>query len=368
MRNAILLAIILLLRAAASHAEIAPEETSVEKLGPPTNDWFIKLAGVGGYLFDSADGNMLGMLSLTTYTPAVAVSRSRGEVYAAESYLSRLNRGEREDVLTVYDITTLAPVAEIDIPDKTLEVTGDSSIQLMGNGRHLAVYNLSPAQSVSIIDVESRHFAGEISTPGCGMIMPVNNASFLMVCGNGSLQLIQLADDGTESNRVRSKIFFSVEEDAVFDRAARTRDGWLLVSHAGLAYDVEVDDAKISVSEPWSLVNDAEREESWRPGGFGLLTVHRSSNLAFILMHQGEVDTHHEPGSELWIFDTDKHKRVTRWVLDKPWSNILVLQGERPRLIADAEDGKLHIYDALQQRFERTIAEPGGGVSLLQEF
>ena len=71
MRNAILLAIILLLRAAASHAEIAPEETSVASLGPPTNDWFIKLAGVGGYLFDSADGNMLGMLSLTTYTPAL---------------------------------------------------------------------------------------------------------------------------------------------------------------------------------------------------------------------------------------------------------------------------------------------------------
>jgi methylamine dehydrogenase heavy chain len=368
MRNMILLAIILLLRAAAAHAEIAPEETSVETLGQPTNDWFINFAGASAYLFDSADGNMLGLLSLTSYTPAIAVSRSRGEVYAAESYLSRLSRGEREDVLTVYDVTTLSPVAEIDIPDKTLETTGDFNIQLMGNGRHLVVYNLSPAQSVSVIDVENRHFAGEISTPGCGMIMPVNDASFLMICGDGSLQLMQLADDGTESNRVRSKRFFSVDEDAVFDRVARTRDGWLLISHAGLAYDVGVDDAKISISKPWSLVNDAEREESWRPGGFGLLTVHRSSNLAFILMHQGDVDTHHEPGSELWIFDTDKHKRVTRWVLDKPWSNILVLQGERPRLIADAENGELHIYDALQQRLERSIAQPGGGVKLLQEF
>jgi methylamine dehydrogenase heavy chain len=85
-------------------------------------------------------------------------------------------------------------------------------------------------------------------------------------------------------------------------------------------------------------------------------------------MHQGGVDTHHEPGSELWIFDTGKQKRVMRWVLDKPWSNILVLQGERPRLIADANDGELHIYDALQQRFERTISEPGWSVMLLQEF
>jgi len=368
MHNTILLAIILLLRAATSHAEIAPEEASIASLGQPTNDWFLNRSGGGAYLFDSADGNMLGLLSLTPYTPAVAVSRSRGEVYATESYYSRNHRGKREDLLTVYDVTTLSPVAEIDIPDKTLEMVGDFNIQLMGNGRHVAVYNYSPAQSVSIIDIENRHFIGEISTPGCGMIMPVNDASFLMVCGDGSLQLIRLADDGTESDRVRSESFFSVDEDAVFDRAARTRDGWLLVSHAGLAYDVRVDNAKISVSEPWPLVNDVERGETWRPGGAGLVSVHRSSNLAFILMHQGGVDTHHESGNELWIFDIDKHRRVMRWVLDEPWSNILVLQGERPTLIADAKDGNLQIYDALQQRLLRTIVDAGSGVSLLQEF
>ena len=368
MRNTILLTIILLLSAATLHAEITPEVASTETLGQPTNDWFINRSGGAAYLFDSADGNMLGLLSLTEYTPAVAVSRSRAEVYATESFYSRNHRGEREDVLTVYDVTTLSPVAEIDIPDKTLEMIGDFNIQLMGNGRYLAVYNFSPAQSVSIIDVENRHFVGEISTPGCGMIMAVNNASFLMVCGDGSVQLIRLADDGTESNRVRSKRFFSVDEDAVFDRAARTRDGWLLVSHGGLAYDVKVDNAKISVSEPWPLVNDVERAESWRPGGAGLVSVYRSSNLAFVLMHQGGVDTHHESGSELWIFDIDKHKRVMRWVLDKPFSNILVLQGERPTLIADADDGNLQIYDALQQRLLRTIVDSGSGVSLLQEF
>ena len=147
-------------------------------------------------------------------------------MYAAESYLSRLYRGKRADVLTVYDITTLSPVAEIDIPDKTSEVTGDINIGLMGNRKHVAVYNFTPAQSVSIIDVENRHFAAEISTPGCAMIMPINDASFLMVCGDGSVQLIELADDGTESKRTRSDRFFNVEDDPVFDRTARTRDGW----------------------------------------------------------------------------------------------------------------------------------------------
>jgi len=368
MRNVFLFLVFLLLGTTASYSDIAPEEAVVETLGQPTNDWFINRSGEGAYLFDSASGDMLGLLSLTAYTPAVAINRSRGEVYAAERYLSRLVHGKREEVLTVYDITTLSPVAEIDIPDKMAEVTGDINIGLMGNGKQVAVYNLTPAQSVTVVDVESRQFATEISTPGCGMIMPVNDASFLMVCGDGTVQLIRLADDGTESKRIRSGKFFSVEDDAVFDRAARTSDGWLLVSHAGLAYDVTVDGDKITVSKPWSMVSDAERKERWRPGGFGLLTVHRSSNLAFVLMHQGKVDTHHEPGSELWIFDTDKHKRAMRWVLDEPWSHILVLQGERPRLIAYTDNGELQVYDALQQRFERTIDEPGPGVSLLQGF
>ena len=200
------------------------------------------------------------------------------------------------------------------------------------------------------------------------MIMPVSDASFLMVCGDGSVQLIQLAADGTESNRTRSAQFFDVEDDAIFDRAARTRRGWLLVSHAGLAREVSVDGDEFSVGEPWSLVNDAQRSELWRPGGTGLLTVHRSNNLAFILMHQGKIDTHHEPGSELWVFDIGSRERVTRWVLDEPWQDILVLQGERPRLVAHTDDGKLQIYDALQQRLETTIDDPGPGVWLLQGF
>jgi methylamine dehydrogenase heavy chain len=368
MRNAILLGVCLLLGAPTSYSEIIPEKTTVEILGQPTDDWFINRSGSGAYLFDSASGEMLGLLSLTQFTPAVAVNRSRGEIYAAETYLSRLYRGEREDVLTVYDITTLSPVAEIDIPDKISEVVGDTSIGIMGDGKHVTVYNFTPAQSVSVIDLDSREFVTEISTPGCAMIMPVNDASFLMVCGDGSVQLIRLADDGNELTRARSERFFSVEDDPVFDRAVRARDGWLLVSHAGLAYDVSVDDAKISVSEPWSLVSDAERKELWRPGGGSLLAIHRNSDLVFVLMHQGQVDTHHESGIELWIFDLNKHERVMRQVLHEPWSDILVLQGDQPRMIAVTSDGELQIFDALDQRFERVIEEPGPGIGLLQGF
>ena len=368
MKRVLSAGIALCLVASVSFSQIEPDRATLETLGQPTDNWFINRSRRGAYLFDSSTGDMLGLLSLTPYTPAIAVNRNRGEVYAAESYLSRLYRGRREDVLTIYDIATLAPIAEIDIPNKISELVVDTNIGLMGNGRYVTVYNLTPAQSVSVIDIERREFVAEISTPGCGMILTVNDASFLMVCGDGSVQLIQLTKDGTELNRVRSEVFFSVESDAVFDRAGRTRGGWLLVSHAGLVYEVSADGSNIHVTEPWSIVGEEDRDELWRPGGTGPLTVHRATNTAFILMHQGGVDTHHEPGSELWVFDMETQERVMRWSLAEPWSDILVLQTEKPRLIAVTDDGELHIYDVRQQILERTIEDPGPGTWLLQGF
>lgn len=358
----------LILATTASFSEVTPDTATIEILGQPTDNWFINRSREGAYLFDAASGDMLGLLSLTPYTPAIAVNRNRGEVYAGESYLSRLYSGKREDVLTIYDISTLAPIAEIDIPDKMVEVVGDTNIGLMGNGQHVSVYNLTPAQSVSVIDIKERKFVGEISTPGCGMVMPVADSSFLMVCGDGSLQLVELAKDGSEYRRTRSDIFFSVENDAVFDRAAKTREGWLLLSHTGLIYEVSANASNIDITEPWSIVANSDRGGLWRPGGTDPLTVHRATNTAFILMHQGGVDTHHEPGSELWVFDTEKQQRIMRWPLEDKWSEVLVLQTDEPRLIAATNDGELQIYNALKHVLERTIDDPGPGIWLLQEF
>ena len=85
-------------------------------------------------------------------------------------------------------------------------------------------------------------------------------------------------------------------------------------------------------------------------------------------MHKGGVDTHHEPGSELWVFDTETKQRVMRWSLEDKWSEVLVLQTDEPKLIAATNDGELQIYNALKQVLERTIDDPGPGIWLLQEF
>lgn len=358
------LALALALTIPLASAQIVPEELTVETMSNPGPNWFISKTGNGGYIFDATTGEMQGLLSLSRYTPAVTMWEPRGEFYAAESYLSRGVRGERTDLIAIYDFENLSPIGEIEIPNHMARLSFRNHLGLMNDGRHLAVLNMNPGHSVSIVDVQDRVFIYEASTPGCAVIMPVADSDFLQLCGDGTLQLIQLDISGFEENRVRSDIFFNVTEDAIFDRTARSADGWYLITHAGRVFEVGTDGAEIEIGDEWSVVG--EGEESWRPGGDEFITAHQSSGLLYVAMHQGEVDTHHEPGEEIWVFNANSGSRLHRMEFEVPVTSIMVTQEEEPKLIVADDEGGTHVYDAITFAFERTIVTPGA--ALFEDF
>jgi methylamine dehydrogenase heavy chain len=198
-------------------------------------------------------------------------------------------------------------------------------------------------------------------------MMPVADNDFLMICGDGTVQLIQLDDSGNESDRVRSEEFFVVEEDAVFDRPVQTDSGWMLISHAGKAFDVSQDGSKLVISG-WSIVTDEDVEEEWLPGGSQLNTVHQGLGLLYVLMHQGGEYTHHDPGTEIWVFDVNQRRRLARIELETAARNVMVTQESEPKLIVTDTEGGLHVYDALKMKLERTIEDPGPSAGLLVDF
>lgn len=350
------LGLTLSLVAPLSSAQIPPEEITIETLPEIGDNWFISKTGNGGYIFDASTGDMQGMLSLSRDTPAVTKWGPRKEFYAAESYVARGVHGERTDLVTIYDYENLSPVAEIIIPNHMARLSVRNHLGLMNNGRLLALLNMNPGHSVSIVDVEDRVFIYEVSTPGCAVIMPVADMDFLQVCGDGTLQLIQLDISGYEQNRVRSDIFFDVMEDAVFDRTARSADGWFLITHAGRIFSVGTDDDEIKISDPWSIV--AEDDEGWRPGGTEFFSAHQETGLLYIAMHEGEVDTHHEPGTEIWVIDSNTQRRIHRIKVEVPIDSLMVTQEVNPKLIVGDDDGGTHVYNALTFAFERTIDTP----------
>ena len=368
MRVITLLALCLTLFAPLANAQIAPHTATVETMDDPGENWFISKTSNGAYIYDGVTGEMQGLLSLSRQTPVVQPNPARKEFYAAESYYSRGVHGDRTDILTIYDYVNLSPVAEIEIPQKITILPLRTYIQLMGDGRHLGIFNMTPAASVTIVDVVGRSLVGEISTPGCALVMAVGNNDFLMICGDGTMQLVQLDDNGNESNRVRSREFFSVNDDPVFDRPVPFNGGWLLVSHHGQVFHVTVDGDDIDISRPWSMITEEDAEDNWRPGGGQVKSVHEGTGLMYILMHQGGEYTHHDPGSEVWVVNLVAQRRIGRLELAVEASNIMVTQEAEPKLIvSDQEDG-LHVYDALQLRLDRTIEDPGPSADLIQDL
>jgi len=353
------LALSLSLASPLAFGQLTPERISVETMPSPGANWFVAKSGGGARIFDAESGEMLGQLSLSDWTPAVTMWNPREEFYAAESYFSRGVHGERTDMVTIYDFENLSPVAEVIIPNHMARLGVRRHLAMLNSGRHLVVHNINPGHSVSIVDVQDRVFVYELMTPGCAVNMAVAENDFLQICGDGTLQLIQLDLSGFEQNRARSDVFFSVQDDAVFDRTASTADGWLLVTHSGELFEVSVSGTDINIGEGWDIPTDGA--EGWRPGGRGeFLSVHHDTGLLYIAMHEGGIDTHHDRGTEIWVIDLNTQRLLKRLEMEEPIGTLLVTQEANPKLIVGSfgDLGTL-VFDALTFKHERAIQAPG---------
>ncbi|MEE4384267.1 MAG: amine dehydrogenase large subunit, partial [Pseudomonadales bacterium] len=173
----------------------------VADVGDPTPHWFwvVRSFDVGiAHLVDGDTGAVEGTLSLSLFTPGLATDPAAERIYAYGSYYTRMVRGERTDVLQVFDARSLAVQTEIEIPPKSAGIGHSGMIGLV-DGRFVGVWNITPAMSVSVVDVEQERFVEEISTPGCAAVYPVGRG-FLMPCGDGALQYVALNADGTEAS------------------------------------------------------------------------------------------------------------------------------------------------------------------------
>ena len=363
MRVITLITLCLTLAIPVAHAQIQPQTIQPsETMGELGENWFMSVGDNAGYVYDATTGEMHGLISLSRRTPAVQPSLARKEFYAAESFYSRGSYGDRTDVLTIHDFENLSPIAEVEVPKKITMLNFRAYIGLMSDGNHVGVSNLTPAQSVSIVDVANRSFVGEISTPGCSLIMPVANNDFLTICGDGTLMLVGLDGDGNETNRVRSDKFFKLEEDPIYDRPVETAAGWLIFTHAGKAYNVTTSGTQITVSSAFDIVSEEDAEEGWWPGGGQLATVHKDLGLFYVIMHQGERYSHHEPGNEIWVFGLESGRRIARVEFEVNVGAAMVTQEAAPLLIVGDEEGETHVYDALTFTHERMIEGPPGSL------
>ena len=376
--------------ASPAWAELPAEQIGrVEVLPQPAQAHWVWVSDVilrRSALVDLDSGRMLGMLN-GGFGPTVALfSASRGEIYVPETHYSRGSRGERADVLTIYDGASLAAVAEVALPPRrAINALPMANAALSDDERFAAIFNSVPGTSLSIVDVEQRALKAEVTTPGCSLVYAAGPRRFALLCGDGSLLLLTLDGEGRELAKTRSHPFFDPDADPVTEKAVRVGDEWLFVSFEGRVHPVDVSGAEPRFGEPWSLLDETDRADSWRIGGSQHLAVHEASQRLYSLVHQGGPDTHKDPGTELWVYDLATRARVERVALRSPgvtflgepielggggrlWGwlldsflgagidTIAVTQDAEPLLVtASGFSGGLGLYDARSGEFLRRV-------------
>ncbi|MBE9537527.1 MAG: methylamine dehydrogenase [Proteobacteria bacterium] len=316
------------------------------------------------YILDSAAETssraIKGMFNVS-YMGNLAQSARRGEIYATEAFHPRGTRGDRIDVLTIWDTATLTPKGEVMLrPGKRLFGMPERyAVVTLDNDRFLAIANFSPATSATIIDLDTREIVAEIPTPGCSLVYPTGKLGFSSLCADGRFMSTELNTDGTLLKQTRTDSFFSSDDNPIYERPAVIDGIAYFPSIAGLVYPVDVRGKVAEVGEAWSLVSEQEREQNWAPGGIVLIDRDDQGRF-YVIMHADAKDGSYQGGgSEVWVFDAVKKQRVMRIALREWGLSLGLSRGKNPVLM---------VVNPMTMSLEMYNTESGEFISSIDDF
>jgi methylamine dehydrogenase heavy chain len=290
-----------------------------------------------------------------------AFSSSGDAVYIATTFYSRGWTGEREDVLQIFDTTTLASKAEWPVIEKVAMggAGGKSLSPLSTDDRWMFVQNATPAISVQLIDLPAQKVTGEIPTPGCWGIFPSASGAlrFTSLCGDGRLTTYTLNAAGTEATAALSDKIFDADSDPLFVDAERSGDKLIFMSFNGNVHEISVAGSAARLTRKFSITEGVDGK--WAPGGMQVISYLADSGILYVLMHDKAYDgSHTDAGKEVWAVDMKKRAVMSRSTI-RPSKSIFVRGGDQPALFAyggEREDAGIARY-AIDKTAAFTVRE-----------
>jgi methylamine dehydrogenase heavy chain len=320
---------------------------------------FMALADGRGAVVDVADpvNPLKGMVSIAQFGN-VLLSKTKPEIYTAETYYTRLSRGERTDVITIWDKANLKPKGEIILPGgkRHQQVTYKNSFQFTNGEKWALVSNFTPAQSVSVVDLEGRKVLSEIDLPGCSLIYPTGPRGFTTFCADSTFSTLQLGEDGKLASTTTSKPILDIDKQPLFGMPAMVGQTAWFVSYYGMVKGIDLSGSVAKpVGKDFSVGKAEGGTPEWRPGGWQVITSDASGKLYVLMSPSGREGSHKDGGTEVWVLDPAKQARIARIPLQGPAIAIEVTREAKPRLVAARVDAVVDVYDAESGAFQHTL-------------
>lgn len=320
-------------------------------------------------LVDTAaiDGPVKGMVRAAQFANML-VSPTRGEVLTSETFYSRLTRGERTDAVTIWDMATLQPKGEIVLPGgkRQQSVTYPQLFQFTNADKWALVANFTPAQSVSVLDLDARKVIAEIDLPGCAQIYPTGERGFSSFCADGSLFSVKLGPDGQAVSSKTVDRVQDIDNQPLFSTPAWVGKTAWFVSYRG---QVQAFDFSGEVGKPLPGTFNVGTAEGatpeWRPGGWQVIAADSAGKLYVLMSPAGREGSHKDGGTEVWVVDPVAKARTARIALRGVATAISLTKEAQPRLIVARGDGEVDVHDPVSGAFLRSLGAAGGANPIL---
>ena len=282
-------------------------------------------------------------------------SKSRPELYSAQSFFSRGTYGERTDTVVIFDKASLNPIDEIVIPSKRQQVvTQKNSFQLSDDERMGLLMNFTPAASVVILDLVNRKILGEVAIPGCNFVFPTGERGFSTLCSDGTLASYALSAEGSVTSSSRSEPFIDIDKDPIFVKNAIVGGVTYFPSFLSRIQPVDFRSDKPQVLDDWNMVPANLRKENWRPSGWHV--IDGNDEELFVLMQaDGKDGSHKDGGNEVWVFEPESGILNRRINLGTPGVSIAVTRSKPSYLVVTNANMFLDVYATDSGSFLRTI-------------
>jgi methylamine dehydrogenase heavy chain len=330
------------LAAMPANAELPVEKVTVAKMMPDNGHRLYVLDyslshGVDGKVrvLDGDSFRTLGQIT-NGHMGSFNASADGKTLFNATTFFSRGDHGDHMEVLEFYDPATLLPTG-------VTALMPESS-----DGHYLFMQNVTPASSVSVIDLAAHKIIAELPTAGCYGLYPstAEPRRFSTLCGDGAAVTIGFDASGAEISRKRSAVMFDPDKDPLFITAAQEGQKTLFLSFLGNVHEIDLSDDTAKQDATWSITGAVPASENWRPGGTLPIAYNDATKQLYVAMHSnGHEGSHKFGATELWKVDVTRRAVVARNRADNAVS-LAVSRGPKPVLFTvNGEPSSISRYD-----------------------